>query len=403
MQTGIETFEAKRISKELSPILGKNIFSRGKLGSNIRESRKTNNVIKSNRPHSLKKQEFYNELCVQLKQGSFNVRNNFVSNLYACIKNHPKYNNDLVFTKDMNVNNIVSLMKIEIDRLMPNNAETLIEDINGDLHIQSYCAHDMLCNQVSMPLKWLIQLRNENPKLYVIIRNVISLVKGKFLLNDFQEGFSEDAKEMFFDGLVDCEDKVDFDWNKKGFLESCSANELKDFVHWRPDSNYKIPIKDGIGYLLIEEINDIYKMIDEDWLMNEINTYKPRKSMFIELLEWAKNGMKLYYNHNDVTINDLIFITEDEYESGQPVTACDFLKFEWDFRCPFWEFGIEQWLNDHAGQVGVIETRAYSVLTADHYVDNFDKKYELFGKELEQWFNFGTDIYYREIWNWEKR
>ena len=401
MQTGIETLETRRESNTVPSLPRTNLIARGGVYGTTGLSRKTDVAIKSNRVHSLKKKEFYNELCVQLKQGSFDVRNNFVSNLYGCLKNHPDYKGDLIFTNDMDVNKIVSLIRNKIEDLMPSNAETVIEGYGDELSIASYTDLDMMCNQRSMPLKWMLKLKYKNPKLYTIVRNVISLVKGKFLIQDFQEGFSEMAKESFYAELVECQDEVDFNWNKRGFLEVCSANEVNIWKKWNGDSK-KIKAKDGKGYLLISEIQDIYKEIDEDWLMDKINTYKPKNKLYQQLLLWAKDGMELYYNHNDVCIHDLIFVSEDEYEQGQPVTALDYLKFEWDFRCPFWECGAERWLNDHAGQIGVLETRAYSILQKDHYVNHFDKKYQAFGKELEQWFDFGTDVYYQEIWNWEQ-
>jgi hypothetical protein len=402
MQAGVDTLETRRITNRTTSLSRTNIVSRDRFTGTVGDTRKTDVTIKSNQLHSLDKKEFYNELCVQLKQGSFNLRNNFVSELYGCLKNHPNYKGDLVFTKDMSVNKIVSLIRDKIDDLMPDNAETLIEYSDDEMQISSHVALDMICNQRAMPLKWMIKLRYKNPKLYTIVRNVISLVKGKFHIQGFDDGFSEMAKESFYYELIDCQDDADFIWNKKGFTEVCSADEINQWGKWNRGLR-EIKAKDGKGYLLLNEINDIYRMIDEDWLIDQMNSYKPKSKIYNDLLQWAKDGYQLYLNHNGVNIHDLVFLTEDEYEQGHPVTALDFLKFEWDFRCPFWEFGVEQWLNDHAGQVGVVETRAYSVLRKDHYLNTFDEKYELFGKELEEWFDFGTDIYYQEIWDWEKR
>ena len=83
--------------------------------------------------------------------------------------------------------------------------------------VAAYVAHDMFCSQMSMPLRWLLKLKNENEKLYTIVRNVISLIKGKFGIPDFEEGFTEQAKEMFFSDLIDIEDIEDLKWNLPGF------------------------------------------------------------------------------------------------------------------------------------------------------------------------------------------
>ncbi len=404
MQTGVETLGQRRETNVLSPITRKSVLYGNREGGDNGTSRKANTAVRPNRLHSLDKKEFYNELCVQLKQGSFDVRNNFVSNLYACLKNHPNYNGNLVFTKDMDVNKIVSLIRNEIDSLMPDNAETVIEHVGEDLQVVSYCMHDMMCRQNAMPLRWMLKLKYKNPTLFTIVRNVISLVKGKFLIADWDDGFSADARDFFYESLMDVEDKPSFNEYKKGLVEVSSAEDIKGYGSWYHREHFhELEAKDGVGHLFRYELDDIYKMIDEDWLMDKINTYKPRNPLYIELLAWAKKGMELYYNHNGVTINDLIFVTEDEYEEGSPITAMDFLKFEWDFRCTFWDEGVERTLNDHAGQIGVIDTRAYSVLGKDRYVNNFDEKYELFGKALEEWFEFGTDVYYQHIWNWEER
>ena len=36
-----------------------------------------------------------------------------------------------------------------------------------------------------------------------------------------------------------------------------------------------------------------------------------------------------------------------------------------------------------------------------HNVNNLDKRYELFGFDLQEWFDTGTSIYYKKIWDWE--
>ena len=402
MQKGIETLERRKV-EGTTPTLRESILSR--IGTELqhRESGKTDTRVQSNRPHSLENKEFHNELCVQLKQGSFDVRNNFVSKLYNCLKNHPNYKGDLIFNKDMDVNKIVSLVRNKLESLLPEDSEIIIEIDDYDdknVTVIAYTEHDMFCNQTSMPLRWLLKLKNENEKLFVIVRNVISLIKGKFGIIDFQEGFTEQAKEMFFSDLVDLEDDEDLKWNLPGFSEVCSESEIEGWKHYYNGKQVKkIKSKDGKGYLFIEEINDIYKMIDEDWLMNQINTYNPRNELYKELLEWAKKGMKLYHSHHDVRLSDLIFVSQDEYEEGQPVTAEDFLKFEWDFRCAFWEHGVELCLNDYAGQVGVTPTRAHVVLTDNHFVNNYGEKFSSFGKELEEWFDFGTSVYYDRIWD----
>lgn len=406
MQTGIELLERRKV-EGITSRLGENFFSR--IGENLqhRKSGKTDTRIQSNRLHSLEKKEFHNELCVQLKQGSFDVRNNFVSKFYKCLKNHPDYKGDLTFNKDMNINKIVSLIQDKLESLFPEDSEVII-DIDDydtkDVMVAAYVAHDMFCSQMSMPLRWLLQLKNENEKLYTIVRNVISLVKGKFGIPDFEEGFTEQAKEMFFSDLIDIEDIEDLKWNLPGFAEICSESEIEGWkMHYNGKFIKKIKSKDGKGYLFMNEVKDIYRMIDEDWLMNQINTYSPRNELYKELLEWAKKGMKLYNNHHDISIHDLIFVSRDEYEEGTPVTALDFLKFEWDFRCPFWEQGVELCLNDYAGQVGVIETREHVILKENEHINKHGEKFSSFGKELEEWFDFGTSVYYGKIWDWEKR
>lgn len=406
MQTGIESLERRKV-EGITSRLGENFFSR--IGENFqhRKSGKTDTRIQSNRLHSLEKKEFHNELCVQLKQGSFDVRNNFVSKFYKCLKNHPDYQGDLTFNKDMNINKIVSLIQDKLESLFPEDSEIII-DIDDydtkDVVVAAYVAHDMFCNQMSMPLRWLLKLKNENEKLYTIVRNVISLIQGKFRIPDFEEGFTEQAKEMFFSDLIDIEDIEDLKWNLPGFAEICSESEIEGWkMHYNGKFINRIKSKDGKGYLFINEVKDIYKMIDEDWLMNQINTYNPRNELYKELLEWAKKGMKLYNNHHDISIHDLIFVSTDEYEEGHPITALDFLKFEWDFRCPFWEQGVELCLNDYAGQVGVIETREHVILREDDYINKYGEKFSSFGKELEEWFDFGTSVYYGKIWDWEKR
>ena len=60
-------------------------------------------------------------------------------------------------------------------------------------------------------------------------------------------------------------------------------------------------------------------------------------------------------------------------------------------------------LNDHAGQVGVIETRSHVILREEQYINKHGEKFSSFGKELEEWFDFGTSVYYGKIWDWEKR
>lgn len=407
MQTGITAVKRREIGKFPS-------ISREGIGTREgiyvprepkRTPRKAVDTVKSNRPHSLDKKEFYNELCVQLKQGSFDVRNNFVANLYKCLKNHPDYQNDLIFTQDMEVNKIVSLIRNKINDLLPENCNTTIDvDRYGDntISVSSHIEQDLLSSQNAMPLKWLLKLKRENPKLFVIVRNVISLIKGKYKIDGPDDGFAEMAKEYFLSGFMENEDENDFKHYSKDFFEHCSKEEVMQLQSYY-DNKFlcEVKAKDGVGHLLLDEINDIYKMIDEDWLMNQINTYNPRNEMYKTLLDWAKQGMNLYFNHNNVVLSDIIFVTEEELECGTPVTAMDFLKFEWNFNCEYWEQGIEMALNEHAGQFGVIEPRNFIILQEDNYINHFDEKYELFGKELEHWFDTGTDIYYKQIRDWE--
>ena len=187
MQTGIESLERRKV-EGITSRLGENFFSR--IGENLqhRKSGKTDTRIQSNRLHSLEKKEFHNELCVQLKQGSFDVRNNFVSKFYKCLKNHPDYKGDLTFNKDMNINKIVSLIQDKLESLFPEDSEVIIniDDYDTkDVMVAAYVSHDMFCSQMSMPLRWLLKLKNENEKLYTIVRNVISLIQGKFVIPTF--------------------------------------------------------------------------------------------------------------------------------------------------------------------------------------------------------------------------
>lgn len=368
-------------------------------------SRKAVDRVESNRPHSLKNREFHNELCVQLKQGSFDVRNNFISNLYKCLKNHPDYQNDLAFTKEMGVNKILSLIRNRLEDLAPKNCNTIIEESrynDNAISVTSYMDMDVRSSQQSMPLKWLLKLKRENPKLFVIVRNVISLIKGKYQIHGPNDGFSEMAQEYFISGIIDQDDEKDFKYYSDDFFEQFSAKDIGNFKkYWDSDFLDKVKEKDGVGYLLISEMADIYRMIDEDWLMNQINTYNPRNELYKALLDWAKQGMKLYNNHHDIVISDIVYVTQEEYEEGSPVTAMDFMKFEWNFRCEYWTQGVEMTLNEHAGQFGVLEPRKFSVLEQDNFTNHFDDRYEKFGKELEKWFDFGTSIYYDKIWDWE--
>ncbi len=404
MQTGIRAIEGREIDN-ISPISRTSVISGGRDLSRYLSPRKAIATVKSNRPHSLAKREFYNELCVQLKQGSFDVRNNFVAHLYKCLKNHPDYENDLVLNSDMSVNEVVSLIKNKIYDLVPSDYETIIEIDRyqqAPISIVSHKVIDMPCNQQSMPLVWLLELKRRNHKLYTIVKNVISLVKGKYRICGPFDGFAENAEEYYMEGLVDIDDEEEFKESSIGYFEHLTKNQIDYFKRvFNSKLLDKVPSKDGSGYLLMEEIEKSYKEIDQNLLMNQINTYNPRNETYKSLLNWAKKGMRLLDTHHDVTLSDLVFVSEEEYDCGEPITAMDFMKFEWNFRCSYWSNGIEMWLNEHAGQFGIIEPRRYSLLQHDHYVNHLDDKYELFGFDLNEWFDMGTTLYYGDMWEWK--
>lgn len=251
--------------------------------------------------------------------------------LYACLKNHPKFEDKKDWKKLPSVNELAEYLFEKVDKLSES-GWMFGKNRNGELQLTFFNYLTKYEGCCTMPLEWLELLEKDNEELAELCLCLIAKVSSAWGLDVIFTQWTDMIVSGHLDSFLD--------------LERCGEDEYDTpLVNW-----YHAYRKGGHVYNFWKDLPRMRNRFSKENLINYIRGFKYESKLELAIYDWLDAGITVLENPS--SIGKYINPSEREYNDGEPLSALDIYAFHWSFIDPVYRRS-EEWMDDQVNHFGI--------------------------------------------------
>lgn len=325
-----------------------------------------------------------NEIKVAIQQGrSGHTINDFlknstlheklVRNLYAIIKNHPKFIDKTNWNKSTTIQEVLLWLIDQFNNLIGLEYEWRIvcDSDEENYRVVTYYEHDIDSSvYYSIPLSFLPLLKKRNKILHDIVVDMLALIKSKISIDCWYDEYGEWALEWIRD---DFQNRIDD--------EDLKPEEKK---HWKNTIEiYTEGVAVEYEGLLIENTATVKS------LEKTVGKFEPKTQTEELFFLWIIDGISLLKEKG--SIHDFCFNPSDPYmDEDNPLMPNRYIFYAWNFDDQYYNC-YESCLQSTFNEYGTLPFISWELTKPESKTFNIPKQ-SSFPKMLTDFFSKGLDL-----------